>query len=255
MSAQWESELLAAADRSRALQPTGQASVPPAADARPSASDPDWSRESCEKWWQPSRHLLQAVREYSRAKEAGGAVGWVRSKVAVARHRFWSVATGADIPLNTEKIGGGLLLPHPNGVVIHPDVEIGPNCLIFQQVTIGTGPRPGVPRIGGHVDIGAGAKILGGVVIGDHARIGANAVVISDVPAGAVATGIPAVVKHPADPDQFEGHFGDHFDGRLEDRRQDRFEDGDTLPQLTLPASLRVVAGGAALGARPGSRH
>jgi serine O-acetyltransferase len=236
MSAQFGSQLLAEAERDRILQPAGQTPVVARpVDARPSASDPDWSRESCERWWQPSRHLLRAVREYSRAKEVGGVVGWVRSKVAVARHRFWSVATGADIPINTNKIGGGLLMPHPNGVVIHPDVEIGPNCLIFQQVTIGTGSRPGVPRIGGHVDIGAGAKILGGVVIGDHAKIGANAVVTCDVPAGAVATGIPAVVKYQTDPD--------------------RFEDGDTLPQLTLPASLRAVSGRAGLAANPRSRH
>jgi len=86
-------------------------------------------------------------------------------------------------------------MPHPNGVVVHPDTQIGPNCLLFQQVTLGAGPKPGAPRLGGHVDVGAGAKVLGGVVIGDHATIGANAVVIGDVPAGAVAVGVPAVVK------------------------------------------------------------
>ena len=115
----------------------------------------------------------------------------------VHRWRRWSAVGGADIPLNS-RIGGGLLLPHPNGIVIHPDAEIGPNCLIFQQVTIGAGgPRPGVPRIGGHVDIGAGAKVLGGVVVGDHARIGANAVVLDDVPPGATAVGVPARVLPP----------------------------------------------------------
>jgi serine O-acetyltransferase len=102
------------------------------------------------------------------------------------------VVTGADIPLNC-KLGGGLLLPHPNGIVIHPYAEIGPNCLLFQQVTIGANDR-GVPRIGGHVDIGAGAKVLGPVTIGRHARIGANAVVINDVPDGATAAGVPARV-------------------------------------------------------------
>jgi serine O-acetyltransferase len=77
--------------------------------------------------------------------------------------------------------------------VIHPDVEIGPNCLVFQQVTIGT--RGGAaPKIEGHVDIGAGAKIIGAVIIGQHAKIGANAVVLNDVPAGATAVGIPAKV-------------------------------------------------------------
>jgi serine O-acetyltransferase len=102
------------------------------------------------------------------------------------------VVTGADIPLNC-RLGGGLLLPHPNGIVIHPDVEIGPNCLLFQQVTLGANDR-GVPTIGGHVDIGAGAKVLGPVTVGQHARIGANAVVISDIPTGATAAGVPARV-------------------------------------------------------------
>jgi serine O-acetyltransferase len=67
--------------------------------------------------------------------------------------------------------------------------------LIFHQVTIGS--REGeemLPVIGGDVNIGAGAKILGNVRIGDHANIGANAVVLKDVPAGKTAIGIPAVV-------------------------------------------------------------
>lgn len=115
-------------------------------------------------------------------------------KSAVVRHRFWSIVTGADIPLNSN-IGGGLLLPHPNGVVIHPEARIGPNCLIFQQVTIGTRGEGGAPHIGGHVDIGAGAKVLGEIRIGDHARIGANAVVLRDVPAGKTALGIPAEIR------------------------------------------------------------
>jgi len=100
--------------------------------------------------------------------------------------------TQCEIDL-TCKIGGGLLLPHPNGIIIHPRVTIGVNCLIFQQVTLGTGGTfQGVPIIGGHVDIGAGAKILGGITIGNHVRIGANAVVLRDIPDGATAVGIPA---------------------------------------------------------------
>jgi serine O-acetyltransferase len=162
---------------------------------RPSADVPDWSRERSVTWWEPSRRLLGALRAYARAKQRGGLLGSILAKVAVFRHRFWSAVTGADIPLNCRGIGGGLLLPHPNGVVIHPEAHIGPNCLLFQQVTIGTGSIPGTPRIGGHVDIGAGAKILGGVVIGDHAVIGANAVVVTDVPAYSVAVGVPAVVR------------------------------------------------------------
>ena len=86
-------------------------------------------------------------------------------------------------------------MPHPNGIVVHPEARIGKNCLLFQQVTIGTGSLPGVPTLGGHVEVGAGAKLLGGIKIGDHAVIGANAVVIRDVPARAFVAGVPAQVK------------------------------------------------------------
>ena len=91
----------------------------------------------------------------------------------------------------TTEIGGGLMISHPNGIVIYPEAKIGVNCLIFQQVTIGT-RGPGAPVIAGHVDIGAGAKILGPVAIGAHAKIGANAVVIGSVPSAATAVGVPA---------------------------------------------------------------
>ena len=156
----------------------------------PSAEVPDWTREHAKRGeWAPSKALIAAIRDYQRAR-GRNPLAFFRRKWAVVRHRFWSIATGADVPLNSW-LGGGLMLPHPNGVVIHPGCEIGPNCMIFQQVTLGTGAG-GVPKIGGHVDIGAGAKILGGITIGAHAKIGANAVVLCDVPAGATAVGNPA---------------------------------------------------------------
>ena len=157
-----------------------------------SAEVVDWSRESKAMFaWIPARSLLASIRAYQRHAGRRGPFHALARRVAVLRHRFWSVIAGADIPLDCQ-LGGGLLMPHPNGIVIHPQAEVGPNCLIFQQVTLGVGGRPGTPRIGGHVDIGAGAKILGGVTVGDHARIGANAVVLDDVPPGASAVGIPA---------------------------------------------------------------
>lgn len=153
-----------------------------------SATEPDWSREACSRWWEPSRQLLKSIREYQKWQQLGGIVGRFFKGWHVLQYRFWSTVTGADIPLNCQ-IAGGLLMPHPNGVVIHPSAVIGPNCLILQQVTI-----VGGVELGGHVDIGAGAKIIRPVTIGDHAKIGANAVVLQDVPAGATAVGIPAKI-------------------------------------------------------------
>lgn len=158
-----------------------------------SATSPDWIRERPEGW-QPGKLLLKSIRDY---QSAAASKSFLRAKLAIIRHRFWTALTSADIPLNC-RIGGGLLLPHPTGVVIHPGAKIGPNCLIFQQVTIGC--ANGVPQIGGHVDIGAGAKLIGPIRIGDHAKIGANAVVTTDVPAGATAVGIPARVVRSRTP-------------------------------------------------------
>lgn len=164
-----------------------------------SATSPDWSREQVRRFWDPSRRLLRCVRRYQAHAKRRGPLGRIRRAWCVLAWRFWSAVTGAEIHLTTA-IGGGLLLPHPNGIVIHPDVEIGPNCLLFQQVTLGTaGRRAGVPKLGGHVDVGAGAKILGGITVGDHASIGANAVVLDDVPPGAVVVGVPARIVRVAD--------------------------------------------------------
>lgn len=158
-----------------------------------SADVPDWSRESKAIFeWAPSRSLIGSIRFYQRLAESRGWWAALPRKLAVLRHRWWSMVTGADIPLNC-RLGGGLLIPHPNGIVIHPDAEIGPNCLLFQQVTIGMRDG-GVPKIGGHVDVGAGAKIIGAVTIGANAKIGANCVVLQDIPPGATAVGIPARV-------------------------------------------------------------
>lgn len=155
---------------------------------------PDWSREHKRAGeWNPGKSLLACIRDYQRHRSSRHPWAPVLKRWAVLRHRFWSAVSGADIPLNCQ-IGGGLLLPHPNGVVIHPAAQIGPNCLIFQQVTLGMRGDGGVPVLKGHVDIGAGAKLLGAVSVGEHATIGANAVVLTDVPAHGVAVGVPAVV-------------------------------------------------------------
>lgn len=93
------------------------------------------------------------------------------------------------------KIGRRLVIEHSGAIVVHGHAVLGDDCIIRQGVTIGnrTMDRPlDAPRIGHRVNIGAGAKILGALQVGDDVEIGANAVVINDVPAGAVAVGVPA---------------------------------------------------------------
>ena len=162
-----------------------------------SATDPDWSRETPRGFWDPGRKLLKTVRDYQRLAARPAAFFRPRKALVALRHRFWSVVTGADIPLECAHIAGGLIINHPNGIVIHPDAVIGPNCLLMQQTTLGNTHRGGAPRLGGHVDVGAGAKILGPVTIGDHVRIGANAVVVTDIPGGVSAVGVPARIVGP----------------------------------------------------------
>jgi serine O-acetyltransferase len=186
-------------DRPEPLNAGTGTSFEPAATG-PSAVVPDWTRERVAFGaWQPAARLLRAIRAYQTWQRRGRWAKPIRH-LCVLRVRFWNVVCGSEIHCNT-RFGGGLMLPHPTGVVIHPAAKIGVNCMIFQGVTIGAaGPDNRVPTIGGHVDIGAGAKVLGGVTIGDHAKIGANAVVLCNVPAGATAVGIPArILPGPAE--------------------------------------------------------
>jgi len=93
----------------------------------------------------------------------------------------------------SQDIGGGLYIAHPIGTVISVK-RMGTNCSVIAAVTIGMRNEWDFPIIGDNVFIGAGARVLGGIVIGDDSVIGANAVVIKDVPTGATVVGIPARV-------------------------------------------------------------
>jgi serine O-acetyltransferase len=94
------------------------------------------------------------------------------------------------------RVGRGVLFGYQGlGIVVHAEAVIGDRVVVATGVTIGgTGRKQGVPVIEDDVYIGSGAKLLGPIRIGRGARIGANAVVLCDVPAGAVAVGIPARV-------------------------------------------------------------
>jgi len=86
---------------------------------------------------------------------------------------------------------------HPVGIVIHPSVEIGKNCTIYQNVTIGYGKKnketnKNVPIIGDNVKIYSNAVVIGGITIGNNVKIGAGSVVINDVPDNSTVVGNPA---------------------------------------------------------------
>ncbi|SDS38423.1 serine O-acetyltransferase [Brevibacterium siliguriense] len=105
--------------------------------------------------------------------------------------------TGVEIHPGAE-IGRRFFIDHANGVVIGETSEIGDDVMLYHQVTLGGTSMAQTkrhPTIGNHVLVGAGAKILGPVVVGDNSAIGANAVVVKDVAADSSAVGIPATVR------------------------------------------------------------
>jgi serine O-acetyltransferase len=140
-----------------------------------------------------SQRLLASIRAYQHHDCRAGPWHKLMRKIAKARHLFWSILTQSDIRPEAS-LGRNLMLPHPNGVVIHELSVIGDDCMIMQQVTIGMIGEDQVPKIGNRVYIGAGAKIIGKVSVGDDSRIGANAVVMKDVPPFCTAVGVPARV-------------------------------------------------------------
>ena len=106
-------------------------------------------------------------------------------------------------------VGRRVFIDHGMGIVIGETAEIADDCTLYHGVTLGgTSWKAGKrhPTLGKGVVIGAGAKILGPILVGDGAKIGCNAVVVRDVPAGATAVGIPARILTGDDAERRESH-------------------------------------------------
>ncbi|WP_026530812.1 serine O-acetyltransferase EpsC [Haematomicrobium sanguinis] len=117
---------------------------------------------------------------------------------ARALAQFGRFLTGIEIHPGAV-LGRRVFIDHGMGVVIGETAEIGDDVMIYQGVTLGGRSLEKVkrhPTIGARVTIGAGAKVLGPVVIGADSAIGANAVVVKDAPAESIITGIPARWRH-----------------------------------------------------------
>lgn len=114
------------------------------------------------------------------------------------------IVTGIEIH-PAAQIGRRFFIDHGEGVVIGETTIIGDDVLLYQQVTLGgTGKDLGKrhPTIGNHVIIGAGAKVLGDIIIADHVRIGAGSVVIEDVPSHSTVVGVPGRIVQRATIDE-----------------------------------------------------
>lgn len=126
------------------------------------------------------------------------------------------MVTGIDIHPGA-KIGPGFFIDHGAGVVIGETAEVGRDVTLYHGVTLGGvswSPGKRHPTLGDGVMVGAGAKILGPILVGGGARVGANSVVVEPVPAGATVVGIPARIvqaERPPSADPFRVDLNHHL--------------------------------------------
>jgi serine O-acetyltransferase len=154
----------------------------------------------------PGLHAIWAHRLTHRMwKRPGGRLpARVLSQVVRA-------VTGVEIHPGAT-IGERFFIDHGMGVVIGETAEIGDDVMFYHGVTLGGRSLRRVkrhPTVGNNVVVGAGARLLGPITVGDDVAVGANAVVVSDVPAGAVAVGVPARFRFPAAIDPAEAMYAD----------------------------------------------
>ncbi|NBO38272.1 serine O-acetyltransferase [bacterium] len=108
-------------------------------------------------------------------------------------------ATGIEIHPAAE-IGRRVVIDHGMGTVIGETAVVGDDVLLYQNVTLGSArARQGRrhPVIERGAIVGAGATVMGPVIVGEEAKVGAGAVVARNVEANITVTGIPAFPKRP----------------------------------------------------------
>lgn len=117
--------------------------------------------------------------------------GWRFPARALSQLARW--ITGIEIHPGA-RIGRRFFIDHGMGVVIGETTIVGDDVTLYQGVTLGgTGKETGKrhPTIGNNVVVGAGAKVLGNIVVGENCRIGSGSVVLRDVPDNSTVVGVP----------------------------------------------------------------
>jgi serine O-acetyltransferase len=107
----------------------------------------------------------------------------------------------SGLEILTPDLGGGVFMPHWGRIVLNAE-SIGRDLYVFHNVTVGNDYRTGRPRLGERVFLGAGAMVIGGVVIGDDVVVGAGSVVTASVPPSSVVVGNPARMVARRDTDE-----------------------------------------------------
>jgi acetyltransferase-like isoleucine patch superfamily enzyme len=140
--------------------------------------------------------LLDAKGESNHGIRIGDGVFVGRNTILSCKNGDIELGAGANIGFNCEvfsasqvRIGANTLLAAYCYIIGGDHDFSDPSKPVLEQARTSVGVQ-----VGSGVWMGAGAKILDGVTIGDRAIIGAAAVVRDDVPAHAVAVGIPARV-------------------------------------------------------------
>ena len=120
---------------------------------------------------------------------------WESGRTELARELHSRITQTLHVSIHPSvTIGSALFIDHGTGITIGEGVVIGEEVSMLQDVTLSSSlkSQAGAPRIGRGVLLSAGAKVLGNVDIGDFAKIGAGSLVLSSVPSGYTAVGVPA---------------------------------------------------------------
>ena len=140
--------------------------------------------------------LLRALRyyEYSiNCLKQKPIIGFIIC--GIAKFHYHRMCVRYNVVIKPNAVGYGLYLPHIiGGGIILNCKSMGNFCVVNVGCICGCKKADEIPMIGNNVELATGCKIIGNVKIGDSAIVAPNSVVVKDVPAGAVVTGIPAVI-------------------------------------------------------------